>query len=214
MEKKPYTYSRQYTSSFDSIRTRPMPKEEPPAPPPHRKRARRSAGVAIVLCLLVATLAALLAPMLVGGETVFTLTRPVVAEVYTQPPATAYASLDDALAALPFEAELPLLLQSTPNLPSTACVLEGNVLEITYSTNKGTIIYRTAEGSEDLSYSDVSYAYTASEEDDGVTRTYSGPTEHFLNQAVWAANGRTYVIIASAGLSADMMHQVAASVAA
>ena len=91
-------------------------------------------------------------------------------------------------------------------------VVDGSILEVVYVVGKETYIYRTAEGSDDLSASAKTYAFTTTETVDEISRTYSGVTDKVFTQAVWAANGHSYAILAESGVDADEMRVLAESI--
>lgn len=172
--------------------------------------SRRFAPVALVICLAIALLGVALAPVLFGGESVAarTTTRGDVAARET----VAYASLEEATVALGFAPTLPGALPAGSSIRGVN-VLDGYILEIEYITDAGPLVYRTAQGNEDLSNGIDKYAYSANEQIGDITRTYFGSGESKLNVALWAADGFTFALLAPEGMSGGVLKAVAESVA-
>lgn len=213
MQQQIYPYSRQYkrqvTGTRDAIPVRAMPDEMPQTvvPKVHTKRA----GIGLfIICLVMAIAAALALPMVLQGQTAAATPTGLgsAASGYTE--AVSYGSIGDAVAAVGFEAKFPAMLQESATLTQVQ-VLDGSVLEAQYSTSKGTVIYRTAVGNDDISGVSTSYAYSSTETSGEIARTYSGVTANVLSLAVWAHDGYTYAIIADS-IDSETMHAIAESV--
>lgn len=110
------------------------------------------------------------------------------------------------------QANFPLSVPEGTTLAAIR-VVDASILELEYHVGKATVLFRTAQGNDDISGVSKEYAYTSTEEVGGVTRGYAGVTEDILNMAVWASGDYSYAIVAEAGVSAAIMRQFAESVA-
>lgn len=202
-------YKRQFTGSRDAIPARAYEDVmEKPAKP-----SGKVGVVVLILCLVMAVATALVLPLVLQNQTMAATTpnRLATAEVQPEQVAT-YNSVAEATAALGFSPQLATALEQSATLTGVK-VLDNSVLEMTYVMGNDTVVYRTAQGSDDISGVYDTFAYSGTEEASGVLRTYSGVTADVLSLAVWANGGYTYAIIANDGLSADTMRTIAESVA-
>lgn len=179
---------------------------------PKPKTSQKAGGVMLVSCLVLALMAVLLVPLLVGGASpsAAATASPVAAGAAAQQ-VVAYTSVEDAMATLGLQASLPSAVPEGTVL-TAARVLDGTILELEYDVGGTTVLFRAAHGNEDISGSTKNYTYTTTEDVDGTARMYLGVTEQILNVSVWASNDVSYALVASAGLSADTMRQIAESI--
>lgn len=174
------------------------------------KRARKTGPLLLVFCLFVALALALFVPLFTGDAAAAASSAP---ESQSQPQATqAYSSTEDAAAALGFAPALPGALPEGYRLVAIRS-LEGGILEMEYASGHDSVLYRTAPGKDDLSGDNSEYAFTRSEENGGVTRSYSGAAEDTWQLAVWADRSSAYAILAPSGLPAGDMRAMAESIA-
>lgn len=151
-------------------------------------------------------------PMFVGGAS--SQSSSVSAATVSQPQAEqSFASLSDAAAALGFTPLVPAEVPAGFTLTAIR-TLDGGMLELEYTSGRSSILFRTAPGSDDLSGDNTEYAYTATIDEEGAARSYSGASEQKLNLAVWAQGDASYAVIAPQGLSTDEMHTITQSVGA
>lgn len=211
MQKYQYTPAHRAAAIQQQVAARPAPVQAA-VKPSQRLRARKAASAILALCMAVALLAVLLVPLLTAGETSAATLNTRAAGSIASLDSVSYGSVEDASSALGFTPKLPLLLQQQAELMRIV-VLGGVILEITYMLGKEQVAYRTAAGSEDITDASRTPAFTTTETVDGITRGYSGATENILSLASWAADGYSYAIIASGGLQASDMRNIAESVA-
>lgn len=172
-----------------------------------RKPIVRVVPLILCLCLLLALGAVLVVPVLVDGAAEEKPMARLQAEIQRRD----FATLQEAVDTLTFAPALPRTLPE--DAVFTACaVVNSTVLELEYKLEKGTILYRTAPGSDDLSGSAQGYAYTVTETVDDTTRTYFGPSEGKLAVALWAQNDCTYAVVAQGGVDAQLLKSVAEGV--
>lgn len=120
--------------------------------------------------------------------------------------------IDEAVALLGFVPALPGQAPEGCSLKAIE-VLDGKILQLTYSSGGRTILYRTAPGNEDLSGDTNEYPYTATEEVDGVARSYAGEDEAHLNVAYWILGESSFALSAPEGADAQVIKALAESVA-
>ena len=202
-------YKRQFTGSRDAIPARTYEEVmEKPA-----KRSGKVGAVVLGLCLVMAVATALVLPLVLQNQNMAATNPTRLASAEVQPEqVVAYNSVAEATAVLGFNHQLPATLQQNATLTGVN-VLDGRVFEMTYVMGKDTVVYRTAQGSDDISGVYETYAYSGTEEATGVLRTYSGVTEDVISLAGWANGDYTYAVIASSGVDADTMRSIAESVA-
>lgn len=210
MQKVTYTkrqYKRQFTGSRAAIA--PAPAMAEPLVPAQQAHSKRAGYLVFSLCLVLAVLAVMFVPLLARGETAVSASAGAALTQQAEN-AVAYNSVEEAVAVLGFNAALPTLPQGAA--ASAVRVLDGKVLEVSYQLGKDSFVYRTAQGNDDISGDTHTYAFSTTEEAGGVARSYQGPTEKFLNLAVWAAGGNTYAIVAEGGLAAETLKEIAQSI--
>lgn len=194
--------------------TRTIPAISPAAVRVSNKQAyaKRASGVILLLCIMLAVLASVLVPLLVGGAS------PAIAAAEVVPISAAvakraensYSSVQEAQNELGFTPKLPTMPEGASLVAIR--VVDGTMLEMEYSLGKTTVLYRTAQGSEDLSDINLAHAFSITEEG-AVPRSYAGSTEGKLSSAVWATEGYTYAIQTNNDISADIIKGIATSVA-
>lgn len=174
-----------------------------------RNHHRKVSSFILVACIVLAVMTVLVVPLLVGGaaapSSVPAEAAPAQAEV------RAVSTMGEAGQALGFEAAAPAALPDGFEL-SAIRVVDGSVLELEYAGGKTPVVYRTASGSDDLTWTDAEYAFTVTEEVDGVTRSYAGVAEQKLSVALWAEGGYSYALVASEGMDAEALRLMAESV--
>lgn len=184
-----------------------------PARPAPRRRALPA--LMLLICLVLAIVTVLLVPNLTGEATAGTQARPQSRQPESAAPvsreAVTYEGYDEAAAQLAFSPRLPEAIPEGYGLTAVR-VLDGSILELEYSTGRDTLVYRTAEGNEDLSDTLTEFAYSATTEASGVTRTYAGAGEEKLNLAVWAEAGYTFALVSQDGVAAAEFVAMAESV--
>jgi hypothetical protein len=202
-------YKRQFTGSRDAIPARAY--EEVMKKP--TKPSGKVCIVVLILCLVVAVATALVLPLVLQNQTVAAATPNRLATAEVQPEqVVAYNSVAEATTVLGFSPQMPTAMEQSATLAGVK-VLDNSILEMTYVMGKDTVVYRIAQGSDDISGVYDVFAYSGTEEANGVLRTYSGVSADVLSLAVWADAIYTYAIIATGGLSADTMRTIAESVA-
>lgn len=176
-----------------------------------RNHHRKVSSLILIGCIVLAVMTVLLVPMLVGGAPA--QAAPEAAPVPTEAETLAVADLAEASQELGFDATLPATLPAEYQLAAIN-VVNGDVLEMEYTNvnGKAPIIYRTAPGSDDLTWDETEYAFTVTEEEGGVTRSYAGVAEQKLSVALWAGDGYSYAVVAPDGIDAEALHIVAESV--
>lgn len=174
--------------------------------------ARWIAPLILLAGLMLSILMVVFVPLLVDGS------EPASSRVTRQMEMTAPEletvacnDIDEAVALLGF---VPALPGQTPEGYSLKAieVLDGKILQLTYSGGGRTILYRTAPGNEDLSGDVNEYPYTATEEVDGVARSYAGADEDHLNVAYWILGENSFALSASEGADAQVIKALAESV--
>lgn len=198
-------------SSMRASDTAPMPATAAPgAKPAAQRRQSRIAPLLLLACLAIAIVSVLVVPLLVDAA------APAAKSMSVAPVAlnaTNYETPQQAAEALGLHASLPGTLPEGFGLAATR-VLDGQVLELELTDGNSTVLFRAAMGSEDLSGEDYeAYSYTATESVDGITRAYAGVSDKKLNLSVWAFGEYSYALVASKGIDADLMRQIAESVA-
>lgn len=182
---------------------------------PSARRTRKLGGAVLVACLAIAVLMVALVPMVVGGAAPAASqgARAVTGDAAAEHSYVDYSSVKEAVAALELKAATPKALPEGYSL--TACkVVDGSILELTMTDGRATVLFRTAAGNEDLSWVDPEqYNYHASESVGNITRSYMGATESSFKAAVWAARSHSYAIVSDLALDADVMRQLAESIA-
>ncbi|MGD9559684.1 MAG: hypothetical protein AB7V55_03655 [Oscillospiraceae bacterium] len=164
----------------------------------------------IAACLAVAVLMVLLVPILVGGAP--PSTSQVEAAINTQNIAT-FNSPREAREFLAIQTGLPTALPEGYGVAGSR-VVDGKIIEIDITNGKANLVFRTAQGNEDLSGTDYDeYSYTATETVNDVARGYAGVSDKKLNMAVWADGEFTYAIVADNAIPAEQMKLIAESVA-
>lgn len=176
-------------------------------------RAKRAGWFILFLCLALAVLTTVLVPLLVGGASPVIAGEPTVLAVSSQAPKSqnSYTSLEEAQQELGFVPQYPVRMPEGSQL-RVIRVVEGKMLEMEYSVGSVTLLYRTAQGNEDLSDPARTYAFSTTESGDLVC-CYAGATENKLCLAAWADDGCTFAIQASNDIAADTMKEIVLGVA-
>lgn len=175
-----------------------------------KSRQKKTGSIIIVACIAIAVAAVLMISFYIG--------RSASAQV-----AEGNSVQTDAMNAVSCESmqEAADILGYIPAIPSVQAedyvlvevsVIEGNVLEMNYSNGKQSILYRTAAGSDDLSWDNTEYAFTTTEKVNGLNRTYAGVAEQKLSMAVWANGANSYALVASGGVDSEVLHTMAENV--
>ena len=185
--------------------------EQPSHAAVHTVRRNRSGPVILLCCVVLALMVVLAAPLLAGGAAVVPVSSQESQIQYysvSQP----FPSVEAAAAELGFTPQAPAALPEG-YVQDGIAVLDGAVFEQVYKNGKDTIVYRMAAGSDDLTYTDTAYQYSATQDAGGVSRTYEGGSDKKLNICVWCSGEYSYALVSPDGISADSMHQMAESVA-
>ena len=177
----------------------------------HGVRRNKSVPVILLCCLVLALGVVLAAPLLAGGAAVVPVSSQETAIPYysvRQP----FPSVEAAAASLGFTPQVPAVLPEGYASDSIA-VLDGTVFEQVYKNGNDEIVYRVAAGSDDLTFTDTAYQYTATQDAGGISRTYEGGSDKKLNICVWCNGGYSYALVAPDGIPAESMRQMTESVA-
>lgn len=216
---KPVYYSKKYTQQMTAISKEQIQQVKAaqaavaavPAAPPVRTGGRRSSKAGpfiLVACLAVAILSVMLVPMLLGGgDPVKASTSGPVVE------STVYANVEAGLTAAGVEsAVLPALPEG---FVFAQCRVAGSsMLEVDITGAKNPITLRVAAGNEDLSgVSFDEFSFSTTEEVGSITRGYAGVSNKKLNAAVWISGDYSYALLSDSGVDAEVMRQLAESVA-
>lgn len=192
-----------------AVNVPPMPKAaRPRASAVVRKQSAKKTGPLLMVSgLVIALLAVLVMPLLAGGAA-------VAPEAVSSPQVSAatFMSLEEAQQKLAFTPAIPVAVLEGYRL-SQLNVLDGTILEMVYTDGKNQLVYRTAQGKEDLSGNFKDYLYEGSETSaDGVVRGYSGITAEKLNLAVWSDGQYSYSVQSKDALNANEMKDFAGSI--
>lgn len=176
-----------------------------------RQHHRKVSGFILIGCIALAVLTVLFVPLLLGGAAApASATVPEAAPVEMQ--VVQVENLAQAGSQLGFDATLPATLPDEYALTAVN-VVDGSVLELEYAAKgKPTVFYRTAPGSDDLTWDETEYAFTVTEEEGGVTRSYAGVAEQKLSLALWADGDYSYALVAPDGAPAEDLHLMAESI--
>lgn len=174
----------------------------------HKKKAlhghmRWVAGIAA--CAAVAILCIALLPMLQAPDN-----HPGPLVGIPLPPQH-FESLEGALAELTYEAQLPSSMPEGYEL--SGCMLyEGAMLQLTYTNGENSIVYRTAEGSNDISGDYERYSEeTTVENDAGVSIALKGNASGY-HSARWTNGGMAYSLHSDVPLSESELLRIVNSV--
>lgn len=176
------------------------------------RRMVKIGPLVLIACLVLAILAVLMVPMVVGGTASGSSPAATVSEA--QPlTAVSYDSVQEAAAALNLPGQalagIPEDVQVT-----AAAVVDDSYLELALAYGKNTYLYRAAAGSDDLSGMDYeAAAYTAVEELDSAAVGFTGVSEKKLTSAVWINGDYTYALVAENGVAAEEMRTLATAMA-
>lgn len=204
MQKTVY-YSKKYMNKRDLT-----PAQEAAVARLAKRRQTRMGVLMIVVCLLVAVTMVLLVPMLVGGAP--PSSSQVEAIVKAQNIAS-FATPSEARSFLGINAALPTALPEGYGVTGSR-VVDGSVIEIELTDGKNGLLFRTAEGNDDLSGMDYeAFSYTATETVDDIARGYAGVSDKKLSMAVWAYGDYTYSLVTDGGgIDAAQLKLIAESV--
>lgn len=195
--------AQQYKASVASARTAVKARPNP---------ARLIAPLILLFVLVISILMVVFVPLLVGGSVpassrISRQSELPVPEVET----VACNSLEQAAELLGFVPSVPSQTPEGTTLKAIE-VLDGQVLQFTYSGAGRTILYRTAPGNQDLTGDSTEYPFTATEEVDGVARSYAGEDESHLNMAYWILGDYSFAISAPESVDAGLIKALAESV--
>lgn len=157
--------------------------------------------------LALALLAVLVMPLLTGGAAT---AAPLVA--VQQVNSVSVTSLSEARQLLGFSPATPEALPQGYSLAELK-VLDGHIMEAVYTDGKNTMVYRTAQGKEDLSGDDQEYPYMATETGvDGIARSFSGVNVEKVNLAVWSDGQSSFSVFAKETVDAKVMKDFVLSI--
>lgn len=175
------------------------------------RRMIKMGPMLLLSCLVLVLAVVLLLPMMVGGTALSTVSKSAASASIKVQQFRSFDSTGQAMQAADVQVALPVMPEG---YVLTACrVTDTGVMELEFAEGKNIVLYRAANGSEDLSglhYEDLSYS--ATESVDGVTRGYAGVSEKKLSSAVWVGNGYTYALVAPGGLEASLLRGMAESI--
>lgn len=176
------------------------------------KKAKKTGGLIMALCLVFALIVAVCGPLLVGGaSTVVAAENNSIASVSVEREVNSYSSYDAAVQELGYSPSLPTLPANSSLVDVR--VVDGTMLEMEYKVNNTVLLYRTAKGDEDLSDSNSKNSYTTTiEDEDGVTRMYSGANEAKISLVVWTEDDQAYTLQSTACLDFETMQDIAQSI--
>lgn len=123
------------------------------------------------------------------------------------------ASIADANEILGFTAAVPSVLPDGYETAAIAAVSSSDpvFVQIRYENGEKTITYRMGKGSGNISGDYNTYEFTKKLETDENTLTCSGAGELIYN-AVWEADGYTYSLAASDGITENGLQEVVESI--
>ncbi len=219
MERRTVYYSKKYTQQFAAVKAKPdseAPKAEAIAKVPSKKRTSKTGAAILIICLALAIIAVLVVPLLVGGAAPSSAAAPMAVAAVQQealPQVESYDTAEQAVAAIGMQPKLPVQLPEGFELVAQR-VVDGYMLEFEYINGRVVVLFRVAQGSEDLTgIATDSAAYTTSEEVQGIRRGYTGVSQNEFNSAVWIDGDYSYALVAQGGMAAEQMRQMAQGVA-
>lgn len=175
-------------------------------------RKTKLGSLIIAACLVLALGTAMIIPLLMSGAGVPQSSRPASAHAAENTSVAVYASAADAMQALGITAALPAYLPEG-YAERAVNVLDGQVLEVIFANGGKEIVFRAAEGQDDVSGEDYNaFAYKGIEEAGGISRGYAGVSEKKLSLAVWTNGGLSYSLYFKNGTNGETMRAVAESI--
>lgn len=173
---------------------------------------KKTGGFILSICLAIALFSAVLGPLIVGStSTVIAAENAAISNSVAKSVVNSYSSFEQAVQELGYTPNLPTLPEDV--ILTSINVIDGNILEMGYKLNNVTLLYRTAKGNADLSNLASKCAFTATHEDeDGVSRMYSGSSENKVSAVVWTLNDVAYTLQTSSGISTDILRAIAQSI--
>ena len=173
-----------------------------------RKNSAKKTGPLIMFFgLALALLAVLLMPLLTGGAA-----PAASAAASQQMNSVSVTSLSEAQQLLGFSPEVPSAIPQGYTLTELK-VLDGYMMEAVYTNGKTALVYRTAQGKEDLSGDDREYPYMATETGaDGVARSFYGVNLEKVNSAVWSDGEYSFSVYTKDTVDAEMMKEFVTSI--
>lgn len=127
-------------------------------------------------------------------------------------PPESYPTIEEARAALSFDAYVPNALPDGYALHLCTVYDAGGMLELTYASAENEISYRTAEGSGDISGDYTVYAKEDTVASDGGASVLLKGDESGWQTAIWTDVGRTYCVYSMQPLSESDMLRIVNSV--
>lgn len=197
-------YSKKYTASAAAAA----------APAASSRKGAKLGAAALLACCLIALLSVLVVPEFVSGATPEDVASARAASSLAQEvqAVQSYGSVAEAMEAAGLRVALPAS-QPEGYLLTDARVVDGKMLELQYLFGRQEILFRVAQGKDDLSGADLTtFAYTATETVDEVTRSYAGASEKKYSLAVWANKGYSFAIVANSDLEPAALVAMAESV--
>ncbi len=167
----------------------------------------------LTLSLILALSTVLLVPLFVDGAEVTTASSGATLAPAQPRSSQSFEAMSDAVAVLGFTPSVPNTTPDGYQLKEIR-VLDGDILELEYVSDQDVLLFRTALGAEDLSLTDTSvYAFTLSDEDGSVVRSYLGESQEELYLAIWAQEEASYALLSEKGLNESDMASIAGNIA-
>ncbi len=124
-------------------------------------------------------------------------------------PTEIYQSIEDAMAALSFEAKIPAALADEYEQGQIA-VINKKVLEVTYTKDGNMVVYRTAEGEGDISGDYTEYAQTNTVTI-GEYEVETRGSDDTVSIALWNADGMAYSLTFGQAVTAEALDAIVES---
>lgn len=132
------------------------------------------------------------------------------ANVQIPSPFVEYKTVEEARAAIKFDAALPSNTPTGYELTYIS-VMSGEMLQLDYTSKDNTITFRTAKGSEDISGDYNEYKSTSKIKVGDIEITVKGDGKT-INNAMWTDKGMVYSIYADNGISEKELTAIVESV--
>lgn len=172
-----------------------------------KSSAKRTGPLLMGFCMVFALITVLVVPMVTGGAT--TVSSSASAQNVSEESLTSLSQVEQVMGYMP---AVPSQLPQNYGLIELK-VLDSKVLEAVYTDGKTSFVYRTAKGNEDPSGIDSEFLYSAlAEGQDGVVRSYSGPSAEKLKLAVWTEGGSSYSIWVKDGMAGTTLKELSENV--
>ncbi len=138
---------------------------------------------------------------------VMKLIEPQAKAVAINNPIEQQQNIDELRKVLPFELKVPTLLPRGYKADGVATINKV-MAQIRYSKKGNTIMYRMAQGTEDISGDTRQYAYDDMEEEDGLKVRMRGVDERRISVATWTDGTFTYSLFFSKPMHEEMVEEI------